>query len=374
MSNNYNSTLQSNNTDLQAILNTINELPEANNGVELPTLTNEGSASDLLSGKQLIDQEGNIVTGTIATKTASNLTANGATVTVPAGYYSTQASKAVSTATQATPTVTINSSTGLVTATATQTAGYVTAGSKSGTLQLAFQAAQTITPGTTNKTIAANTYLGGVQTIKGDANLVASNIVSGKSIFGVVGTASTGGGTSVEDSLITRTITSYENSKLTSVGRCAFYECSKLTSVSLPACKDIDMSAFYLCSSLSAVDFPSCTHIGSSAFRGAFKLTSVSFPICKSIEWYAFFYCPELKIVSFPVCTHIGAAAFQSCTKLTSIYLMASSVCQLNNSNAFSLTGIWTNKGSIFVPSSLVASYKSATNWSYFSNRIFSAP
>jgi hypothetical protein len=29
MSNNYNLTLQSNNTDLQAILNTINELPEA---------------------------------------------------------------------------------------------------------------------------------------------------------------------------------------------------------------------------------------------------------------------------------------------------------------------------------------------------------
>lgn len=29
MPNNYNSSLQSNNTDLQAILNTINELPEA---------------------------------------------------------------------------------------------------------------------------------------------------------------------------------------------------------------------------------------------------------------------------------------------------------------------------------------------------------
>ena len=37
---NYNSTLQSNNTDLQAILNTINELPEA--GVKLPSLTNVG--------------------------------------------------------------------------------------------------------------------------------------------------------------------------------------------------------------------------------------------------------------------------------------------------------------------------------------------
>lgn len=49
--------------------------------------------------------------------------------------------------------------------------------------------AQTYTPGTTNQTIAAGQYLSGAQTIKGDANLVSSNIVKGKSIFGVTGTA-----------------------------------------------------------------------------------------------------------------------------------------------------------------------------------------
>lgn len=49
------------------------------------------------------------------------------------------------------------------------------------------QAAQTITPGTADKTIAAGRYLTGVQTIKGDANLVAENIKSGVSIFGVSG-------------------------------------------------------------------------------------------------------------------------------------------------------------------------------------------
>ena len=50
------------------------------------------------------------------------------------------------------------------------------------------QAAQTITPGTANKTIAAGRYLSGVQTIKGDANLKAANIKKGVSIFGVAGT------------------------------------------------------------------------------------------------------------------------------------------------------------------------------------------
>lgn len=56
--------IQNNNADLQAILDSINALPEENSGVELPTLTNEGSASDLVSGKELIDQEGNVITGT----------------------------------------------------------------------------------------------------------------------------------------------------------------------------------------------------------------------------------------------------------------------------------------------------------------------
>ena len=37
---------------------------EPNNGVELPELTNPGTAGDLASGKQLIDADGNVVTGT----------------------------------------------------------------------------------------------------------------------------------------------------------------------------------------------------------------------------------------------------------------------------------------------------------------------
>lgn len=44
------------------------------------------------------------------------------------------------------------------------------------------------TPGTSNQTIGANQYLSGAQTIKGDRNLVAENIRSGVSIFGVTGT------------------------------------------------------------------------------------------------------------------------------------------------------------------------------------------
>lgn len=55
------------------------------------------------------------------------------------------------------------------------------------------QAAQTITPGKADQTIAAGKYLSGTQTIKGDANLVAENIAEGVSIFGVMGTHAGGG-------------------------------------------------------------------------------------------------------------------------------------------------------------------------------------
>lgn len=170
------------------------------------------------------------------------------TVTPDSGYdgLSKVTVNAMPTATQATPSITVNSS-GLITATATQTAGYVAAGTKSGTKQLTTQAAKTITPSTSsqtavaknvyttgaitvgaipstyvkptttkaattytpttsNQTIAAGTYCSGAQTIKGDANLKAENIAEGVSIFGVTGTHS-GGGSSGDSSIETCTFT-----------------------------------------------------------------------------------------------------------------------------------------------------------------------
>lgn len=60
---NYNSTLQSNNTDLQAILDAINELPEAG-GVELPNLTNPATQDEVFLNQEYIDENGEKKTGT----------------------------------------------------------------------------------------------------------------------------------------------------------------------------------------------------------------------------------------------------------------------------------------------------------------------
>ena len=160
----------------------------AGGGVELPTLTSPASAADILSGKEAIDGSGNKITGIIATKTSSNLTASGATVSVPAGYYASAASKSISSGSAKTPATTITknptisvdangkitaSVSGTQSVTPTITAGYVSSGtagtitvSGSNTKQLTTQAAKTVTPSTSAQTaVASGVYTTGAVTV-----------------------------------------------------------------------------------------------------------------------------------------------------------------------------------------------------------------
>ena len=161
------------------------------------------SGDKMLSGNTAY-ADGVKYTGTIATKSGSDISASGDTVTVPAGYYASQQTKAVSAGSATAPatisgtSATVSTGTNTLTlsktisVTPTVSAGYVSAGtagnsSVSLTASVTTKAAATITPGTSDQTIASGTYLTGAQTISGDANLVASNIKSGVSIFGVAG-------------------------------------------------------------------------------------------------------------------------------------------------------------------------------------------
>ena len=143
-------------------------------------------------------------TGSIASKSGSDISASGDTVTVPAGYYSTQQTKSVASGSATAPasisgtSATVSTGTNTLTlsktvsVTPTVSAGYVASGtagnsSVSLTASVTTKAAATYTPTTSNQTISSGTYLTGAQTISGDANLVAGNIKSGVSIFGVAG-------------------------------------------------------------------------------------------------------------------------------------------------------------------------------------------
>lgn len=145
-------------------------------------------------------------TGTIESKSGTDLTAAGDTVTVPAGYYAAQATKAVA-AGSAKPPTTISGTSAEVTngtntitlqktrsVTPVVTAGYVSSGTADNVLvsltaNVPTKNATTFTPTTSDQSIAAGTYCVGAQTIKGDAALIGSNIVEGATIFSVAGTA-----------------------------------------------------------------------------------------------------------------------------------------------------------------------------------------
>ena len=81
---------------------------------------------------------------------------------------------------------------------------------------------------------------------------------------------------------------------VTSIGGYAFYECSGLTSVTIPnSVTSIIGYAFRGCSGLTSVTIPnSVTSIGYDAFYGCSGLTSVTIPnSVTSIGDYAFYFC-----------------------------------------------------------------------------------
>lgn len=161
------------------------------------------SGDKMLSGNTAY-ADGTKYTGTISTNTGTDITASGDTVTVPAGYYASQQTKSVASGSATAPATISGTSASVSTGTNTLTlsktisvtptvsAGYVSSGtagnsSVSLTASVTTKAAATITPGTSDQTIASGTYLTGAQTIAGDANLTSANIKAGVTIFNVQG-------------------------------------------------------------------------------------------------------------------------------------------------------------------------------------------
>ena len=147
-----------------------------------------------------------------------------------------------------------------------------------------------------------------------------------------------------------------------------------IQTVNLPYATSVYNSAFYNCYSLSQVSLPMCSYIGSSTFYNCYSLSQVSLPMCSYIGGSVFKYCNSLSQVSLPMCSYIGSYTFWYCRSLSLITIGYSSVCGLGSSNVFNATQITSSTGSIYVPASLVDSYKSANNWSYFSTQIFPIP
>ena len=118
-------------------------------------------------------------------------------------------------------------------------------------------------------------------------------------------------------------------------------------------------------------DMPKVTNISNSGFRGQAYLKSVTFPKVTSSSTDGMRQCSALTYVDLPVITTIAAGTFYDCTSLETLIIRTTSkVCSLSNVSAFTNTPIANGTGYVYVPASLVNSYKTATNWKTYANQI----
>lgn len=224
------------------------------------------------------------------------------------------------------------------------------------------------------------------------------------------------GGCGVDDidDLLDGSIQTISNSRVTKLRPSALARCSTLVSASFPAVTRAGDYAFQMCTALTEVYLPELTsggtalleatniatadfpkYAGSSSNRMLSQcknLTSVNFPMLTKADANQFANCSALPEISLPKVTEVYSSAFASCsalqrvefgtavglyrdgifagcTSLTCLILRGSSVATLSYTSAFKNTPIEGGTGYIYVPSSLIDSYKTATNWVTFSDQ-----
>ena len=110
---------------------------------------------------------------------------------------------------------------------------------------------------------------------------------------------------------------------VTNIGKCAFWGCSELASVTIPqSVTSIGESAFCGCSSLSSVNIPnSVGWIGISAFKDCISLSSITIPnSVTDIAKEAFWGCTSLTSVCMSnSVTYIKERVFCGCSSLISV-------------------------------------------------------
>ena len=156
---------------------------------------------------------------------------------------------------------------------------------------------------------------------------------------------------------------------ITSIGEYAFYGCSGLTSLILPAgITSISNSAFDGCSGLTSLTLPAgITSIGDWAFWGCSGLTSLTLPAgITSIGDRAFWGCSGLTSLTLPAgITSIDYAAFSGCSGLTSIYVYAEKVPKMGSAVFYDVD---KKNCTLYVPRGTEQDYFLADVWGDFEN------
>lgn len=151
---------------------------------------------------------------------------------------------------------------------------------------------------------------------------------------------------------LNNTLTSYTSADVTTI-RAYGFASMYIHNISVPNCTILNAYAFNSCSSLQGIVLPNVKQIngGSYMFNG-----------CSALA-YADFGDEYATVGSIG----IGIAFFNNCTALKTLILRTTSkVVPLSVSTALNGSPFASGKsgGTLYVPSALISSYQSATNWS----------
>ena len=175
---------------------------------------------------------------------------------------------------------------------------------------------------------------------------------------------------------------------VTSIVDYAFYGCTGLTELTIPnSVTYIGFNTFEGCSGLTELTIPNRTSISSSAFRGCSGLTEVTIGNIVTIGERAFSDCSGLTEVTIGNVTSIGSSAFRGCSGLTEVTIGNSvAIGKRAFSDCSSLTtlyslntippSVWDNTFDynhyttvdVFVPAEALEAYQTADVWKEFWN------
>ena len=200
-----------------------------------------------------------------------------------------------------------------------------------------------------------------------------------------------------------------------SIGGRTFFDYINLNSLYIPNCVSIGVYAFNNCA-LTSIDLPNCISIGGNAFkncylmsisapnletadysifRSNYNLSEVYLPALKNVKAGIFNGCSSLQYASLPAISEVSPNMFADCdlhsfivvgsiirpnaflnnSNLSEIYIPGSQVTTIafinGVVNAFNGTPIASGTGSIYVPWSLVDTYKEMDGWGKYASQIY---
>lgn len=170
--------------------------------------------------------------------------------------------------------------------------------------------------------------------------------------------------------LLSNDLTEFKSESLTELRAYAFCNCNKLTKIDIPNCTNIATQCFSSASSLEKIEILKSGSVnGTNTFYNCTMLKKVILPLFVSSSASSTFQsCGKLELIDIDTMS-LNFQPFTGCINLkTLIYRRISGVNSISSISL--LPSIFPKYGYLYVPESLLESYKKATNWVTIADRI----